>query len=128
MRAWDGVRRRQRRRKPWRLAQISFNAPSYTNGESGVGAVDVNLSDKDSLRGRFVLNRYGSIDTASQFPIFFQTIPSNYYLATFTEFHTFSPGDQRIPAGFQPLLPELPGGRLEVAGAGSIPLRSRFYE
>ena len=46
------------------IGQISFNAPSYTNAEAGVGSLDVNISDKDSLRGRFVLNRYGSIDTA----------------------------------------------------------------
>ena len=76
---------------PIEVGQIGLNAPKFQNGESGVGSIDVNLSDKDSLRGRFILNRTGFIDTASQFPVFFQTVPSNAYLATMTEFHTFSP-------------------------------------
>jgi hypothetical protein len=104
------------------IGQISFNAPSFTNGESGVGALDVNLSEKDSLRGRFVLNRYGSIDTASQFPIFFQTIPSNYYLATFTEFHTFSPRlTNEFRLGFNRYSQNYPVGDLKWPGLDQFP-------
>ena len=73
------------------IGQISFNAPAFTNNESGVGAFDMNISDKDSLRSRFILNRQGTIDTAAALPVFFQTVPTNAYLATLTEFHTFSP-------------------------------------
>ena len=76
---------------PIEVGQIGSNAPNFQNGESGVGSIDVNLSDKDSLRGRFILNRTGFIDIASQFPVFYQTVPSNAYLATLTEFHSFSP-------------------------------------
>ena len=104
------------------IGQISFNAPSFTNGESGVGALDVNLSDKDSLRARFVLNRYGSIDTASQFPIFFQTVPSNYYLATFTEFHTFSPSlTNEFRLGFNRYSQDYPVGDLKWPGLDQFP-------
>src|SRR5471032_128878 len=87
------------------LGQISFNAPAFTNTESGVGSFDYNISDKDSLRARFVLNRTGTIDTAAALPVFFETVPTNAYLATLTEFHSFSHVDQRIPPGLQPLLP-----------------------
>ena len=73
------------------IGQISFNAPAFSNYENGVGAFDMNISDKDSLRVRFILNRTGFIDTAASLPVFFQTVPANYYLATLTEFHTFSP-------------------------------------
>jgi hypothetical protein len=73
------------------VGQISFNAPSYSNGESGVGALDVNLSEKDNLRGRFILNRSGSIDTSAELPVFYETVPNNNYLVAFSEFHTFSP-------------------------------------
>lgn len=77
--------------KAVQIGQISFNAPAFTNNETGVGAFDVNISDKDSLRARFILNRQGSIDTAAALPVFFQTVPTNAYLVTLTEFHTFSP-------------------------------------
>ncbi len=73
------------------IGQISFNAPAFTNNESGVGAFDMNISEKDSLRARFILNRQGTIDTNASLPTFFQTVPTNAYLATLTEFHTFSP-------------------------------------
>ena len=77
--------------KSIQIGQISFNAPAYTNSENGVGALDVNLSEKDSLRGRFILNRYGAIDTAAALPVFYTTLPNNDYLVAFSEFHTFSP-------------------------------------
>src|ERR1035438_5341565 len=73
------------------VGQISINSPSYSNAESGVGSLDVNISQQDSLRARFILNRDGFIDTAAELPIFYQTVPSNSYLATVSEFHTFSP-------------------------------------
>ena len=76
---------------PVEIGQIGVTAPSYTNNEAGVASVDYNASDKDSMRGRFVLNRTGSIDTAASLPVFYTTVPSNYYLVTFSEFHTFTP-------------------------------------
>ncbi len=76
---------------PIPVGQISVATPSFINNEFGVGSVDWNISDKDAVRGRFVLNRTGSIDTAASLPTFFVTNPTNAYLATFSEYHNFSP-------------------------------------
>jgi hypothetical protein len=73
------------------IGLLGITSPAYSNGESGVGAIDFNISDKDSLHGRFILNRYGSIDTAASLPVFFSTIPSDYYLVAITEYHTLTP-------------------------------------
>ncbi len=73
------------------VGQIPIAAPAYTNNEFGVASVDYNLSDKDALRGRFVLNRTGSIDVAAALPTFFTTTPANAYLVTLSEYHNFSP-------------------------------------
>jgi hypothetical protein len=73
------------------VGQISFNSPAYTNSDAGVGSMDVNISEKDSLRARFILNRSGFIDTSAELPIFYQTVPTNNYLVAVSEFHTFSP-------------------------------------
>ncbi len=72
------------------LGQVSIATPSYYNNEAGVASVDYNISDKDSLRGRFVLNREGAIDNSASLPAFFETVPTNSYLATFSEYHNFS--------------------------------------
>ncbi len=70
---------------------ISSALPAFTNNEFGVGSVDYTISERDSLRGRFILNRSGSID-ASGFPsVFFGVQPTNSYLATLSEYHTFTP-------------------------------------
>ena len=77
--------------KPVELGQVPVTAPSYTNAENAVTSLDFNISDVDSLRGRFILNRTGFIDTAASLPIFYQTVPANSYLVAISEYHTFSP-------------------------------------
>src|SRR5581483_2896044 len=70
---------------------ISSSLPAYGNYEYAVASIDYNISDKDSLRGRFILNRTGVIDTAGFPQVFFGTLPGNAYLATLSEYHTFTP-------------------------------------
>ncbi|MBV8553396.1 MAG: TonB-dependent receptor, partial [Acidobacteriaceae bacterium] len=70
---------------------ISSSLPSYTNSEFAVASVDYNISDKDSLRGRFILNRVGTIDTSGFPAVFFGIQPTNSYLVTLSEYHTFTP-------------------------------------
>jgi hypothetical protein len=74
------------------VGQISSAPPSYQNSEFGVASVDYNISEKDSLRGRFILNRIGTIDTTGFPAAFYITQPTNSYIATLSEYHTFSPG------------------------------------
>jgi hypothetical protein len=70
---------------------VSSALPAFSNSESGVGAIDYNISDKDSLRGRFILNRNGAEDTAGFPNAFFGVAPTNSYIATVSEYHTFTP-------------------------------------
>lgn len=96
---------------------ISSALPNYQNYEYGVGTVDYNISDADSLRGRFILNRSGAIDTGGFPAIFFATEPSNSYLATLSEYHSFTPtliNEFRI--GYNRFYQNLP-----VAGGQSFP-------
>jgi len=104
------------------LGQISFNAPAFTNNENGVGAFDFNISDKDSLRSRFILNRSGTIDTAAALPVFFETVPTNSYLATLTEFHTFSPTvTNEFRLGFNRTASVLSAGNFKWPGLDQYP-------
>ena len=73
------------------IGLVSFASPAYENYENAVAAMDYNISDTDSLRGRFILNRTGFIDTTGFPSVFYTTVPYNYYLATLSEFHSFSP-------------------------------------
>ena len=112
--AWTGV--------PVQMGQISVFAPSYTNSEAAVASVDYTLSSSDSLRGRFILNRTGSIDTAASLPVFYQTVPTNTYLATFSEFHNFSPSMlNEFRFGYNRYSNNTPAGNYKFPGLDQFP-------
>jgi len=104
------------------IGQISITAPAYTNNERAVGAIDANFSAKDSLRGRFILNRSGSIDTAASLPVFYTTVPNNGYIATLSEFHTFSPNlTNEFRAGYNRTSSSYPAGNFSFPGLDMFP-------
>ena len=104
------------------LGQLSITAPSYTNNERAVAAFDYNISDKDSLRARVALNRSGFIDTAASLPTFFETVPSNNYLVTFSEFHNFSPNVvNEFRAGFNRYSNDYSAGNFSWPGLDQFP-------
>lgn len=74
------------------IGQISTIAPAFSNSENAVAAADYTISDKDNIRGRFILNRSGSIDTSGYPSQFYDTVPVNAYVATVAEYHDFTPG------------------------------------
>ncbi len=85
-------------------------------------SVDFNISDKDSLRGRFILNRSGFIDTAASLPAFYQTVPTNNYLVAITEFHTFSPTlTNEFRLGFNRYSNNYPAGDYKWPGLDQFP-------
>ncbi len=73
------------------IGQISTLAPSFSNSERAVASMDYTMSDKDNLRGRFIVNRTGSIDTTGFPSSFYQTNPTNSYVATLSQYHDFTP-------------------------------------
>ncbi|HEY1336085.1 MAG TPA: TonB-dependent receptor, partial [Bryobacteraceae bacterium] len=72
------------------LGQVPVLAPNYTNNTYVVGSVDYTIGPKDQLRGRYVMQRNSAIDTGAALPAFYTIVPTNDYLVTFSEFHTFS--------------------------------------
>jgi hypothetical protein len=104
------------------VGQVSFTAPAYTNNERAVAAIDANFSEKDSLRGRFILNRSGSIDTAASLPVFYTTTPADGYIFTLSEFHTFSPNlTNEFRAGFNRNFSNDPAGNFKFPGLDMFP-------
>jgi hypothetical protein len=104
------------------IGQIGVLAPSFTNNEAAVVSIDDNVSETDNLRFRFILNRAGSIDTSASLPAFFSTVPTNSYLATFSEFHTFSPTTtNEFRLGFNRLFQNFPVGNFVYPGLDVFP-------
>jgi hypothetical protein len=104
------------------IGLLGISSPAFINAENAVASVDYNISDKDSLRGRFILNRVGAIDSSGFPSVFYQTIPTNSYLATFSEYHTFSPvvvNEFRL--GYNRVSSSTPVGNQVFPGLDSFP-------
>lgn len=104
------------------IGQVSIAAPSYTNNENAVVSIDDTISDKDNMRWRFILNRSGTIDTAASLPQFFQTVPTNSYLVTFSEYHSFTPAvTNEFRLGYNRYANNLPAGNFTWPGLDQFP-------
>ncbi len=107
---------------PIPIGQIGITAPSFTNNENAVLSIDDNVSDTDNVRFRFILNRSGAIDTAASLPVFFTTIPTNSYIFTLSEFHTFNPTTtNEFRLGYNRLFSNDPVGNYTYPGLDQFP-------
>jgi hypothetical protein len=104
------------------IGLVPIESPSYSNSERAVASIDYTISDKDSLRGRFILNREGGIDTAASLPVFYQTVPNNGYIFVFSEFHSFAPTvTNEFRAGFNRYFNNTPSGNYSFPGLDEFP-------
>ena len=104
------------------VGQISVSAPAYVNSESGVASIDYNISDNDAVRGRFVLNRAGGINTTANLPVFYQTVPADAYLATVSEYHNFTPTvTNELRFGYNRSSGSTPSGNYSFPGLDQFP-------
>jgi hypothetical protein len=76
---------------PIPTGSVQVTGPSFFNKHNIVAAIDYDASNSDKVRGRYIYNRYTSIDTNAQLPVFYTTVPDNRHLFSISEFHTFSP-------------------------------------
>ena len=64
---------------------------NYTNFSTYLASVNYSHSDKDQVRARFIFNKSDALDNNAVLPAFWTTLPQRFYIATISEFHTFSP-------------------------------------
>jgi hypothetical protein len=73
------------------IGDVGFVTGSFQNNYRTTNAVDYTPSEKDNIRARYMYNKQTGPDTAATFKQFWSSAPSLYHLATFSEFHTFTP-------------------------------------
>jgi hypothetical protein len=69
---------------------IPLAAPAWQNNQRLVTSFDLNITDKDQIRGRYVYNKTTQIDTGAELPQFFDVQPFFAHLMALTEYHTFT--------------------------------------
>ncbi len=101
---------------------ISVTGPNFQNGYFGVYSMDYNLSDKDQIRGRYIYDRYDSINTGAALPVFYTPVPLRFYLATLAEYHTFNPNlTNEFRVGYQRQNQSQPVGNQTFPGLDAFP-------
>jgi hypothetical protein len=104
------------------LGQFPVQAPNYTNNTYTVGSVDYSISEKDQLRGRFIMQRTSAIDNLAALPAFYTTVPANDYVATLSEFHSFSPAlTNEFRLGFNRQYQSFGAGTQQYPGLDQFP-------
>src|SRR4029078_12051664 len=64
------------------LGTLKFASPNYQNNQSLVTTFDYNISSKDQLRGRYIYNRLGWIDTTATLPLFYIFAKAVYHVSS----------------------------------------------
>ncbi len=64
---------------------------NFTNQYVAVASTDYTISERDALRGRFIMNKLDQLDNNANLPKFWTTLPQRFYLVTIGEYHNFSP-------------------------------------
>jgi len=107
---------------PVQTMGLSFLSPSYSNTKYLTTSMDYDFSPKDQLRGRYIYNAFGGIDTAATFPVFFTSTPSKYHLVAINEYHTFNPHlTNELRLGFNRYAYNDPAGNFSYPGLDSFP-------
>lgn len=73
------------------LGEIDFTPKAFNNTYTTANSLDINLSEKDQIRVRYIYQKNDATDPSANIPTFFTTIPTRNHVLTFSEYHTFTP-------------------------------------
>jgi hypothetical protein len=71
--------------------QVNYSGPQFSNTYTTLNSVDVNFSQNDQLRVRYIYARTAAQDTSALNPVFWVASPTRQHLFTLSEYHTFTP-------------------------------------
>ena len=103
------------------IGSFSAVGPSFDNSYNAIVSIDYNLSDSDQIRGRYIYNKTTGIDTNAVLPAFYQPQPIRNNMASFSEFHNFSPTMQNeFRASFSRNFNTIGAGDYQVSWVGCL--------
>jgi len=104
------------------LGEIDFSPSAFNNTFTSTNSVDVNLSDKDQLRFRYIYQKNDSTDASPNIPAFFTTVPVRDHVITLSEYHTFAPTlTNEFRVGFNRNTQTFTDGNFPFPGLPSFP-------
>lgn len=103
------------------VGEIDFNPNTFNNSYTSTNSVDVNLSEKDQIRGRYIYAKNNQ-EVVPQLPTFSTPAPFRAHVFTFSEYHTFSPTlTNELRLGYNRAAANDPAGNFSFPGLDSFP-------
>ncbi|HKW76796.1 MAG TPA: TonB-dependent receptor [Terriglobales bacterium] len=103
------------------VGEIDFNPNTFSNTYTTANSVDVNLSEKDQIRGRYIFERNNQ-QVVPQLPKFTTDVPFRAHVFTFSEYHTFGPTlTNELRLGYNRTASNFPAGNFSFPGLDSFP-------
>jgi hypothetical protein len=110
------------------LGNYLVSSPYFTNYDAVTASADYTISNKDSIRVRYIYNTEATTDFAAALPTFWIPQPFKYYLATGSEFHSFTSNlINEFRIGFNRYTNTLPAGNFTFPGLDVFP-NLQFYD
>jgi len=104
------------------LGEIDFTPKAFNNTYTTVNSLDINLSQNDQIRARYIYAKNDSTDASSNIPTFFTAVPDRFHVITISEYHTFAPTlSNEFRVGFNRFTQTLPDGGFPFPGLASFP-------
>jgi hypothetical protein len=106
------------------VGELPITIPAFTNTYNATASGDWNISERDQLRGRFLLNNISAIDptTSPSLPSFIQNRTTKSYAVSLSEFHNFNPSlVNELRLGYNRYNDDIPAGDFPYPGLDVFP-------
>lgn len=106
------------------IGTLPITQPSFTNIHTYLVSIDYNLSDRDTLRGRFENEKHTGYDTSTlpTLPSFFNGRETTSKFLSLSEFHNFSPTLlNEFRFGYNRYNDDIPAGNFQFPGLDVFP-------
>lgn len=104
------------------LGNVAIPSPSFSYNHNFIVNIDYNMSDKTQMKYRFMFNQFRGIDIQASLPAFFQPIPFDTRLTSFTLLHTFAPTlTNELRLAYRRSVQATPAGNFSYPGLDVFP-------
>jgi hypothetical protein len=107
---------------PIPIGVVNIPSPNFFFNNNFIVNLDYNMSEKTQMRGRYIFNENRLIDNSATLPVFFQLVPTDTRLFSFTLLHSFTPNlTSETRLAYRRYVNQTPAGNFTFPGLDQFP-------
>jgi Carboxypeptidase regulatory-like domain len=104
------------------IGVVSIPSPNFFYNNNFIVNLDYNMSEKTQMRGRYIFNQTRTIDPAATLPVFFQLIPTDTRLFSYTLLHSITSNlSSETRLAYRRYVQTIPAGNFSFPGLDQFP-------